>query len=152
MSKFFIAAVIVGVGLVAWYGLERGSFSGMHPAASRSSYTYTYANASEDSIFVTSPHPGDSVKQSIVISGFARGNWYFEAVFPAQVLSSNGAVIGSGQGRAGSDWMTENFVPFTATVDLTAAYIGPATIILKKDNPSGDSSQDASLSFPIIIQ
>jgi hypothetical protein len=48
--------------------------------------------------------------------------------------------------------MTEEFVPFKLQVRVPESYIGPATIILKKDNPSGEVQFDASISFPINIE
>jgi hypothetical protein len=142
---------------VPWYFLTH---QGTSPAAatstpatgSQDAPSYIYKNATNDDIFVHAPHPGQSLTQSFVVTGYARGTWFFEAVFPVEVLNKKGVVIGTAQAKADSDWMTTDFVPFTAEINLKALYNGPATIVLKKDNPSGDPAKDASVSIPVMIQ
>ena len=113
----------------------------------------TNSNQTEkaDLIVVDSPQPNTTVKNTFTISGRARGTWYFEAVFPIVVLDSSGKEIGNAQARATDDWMTENFVPFTAELKLTSPYSGKATLVLKKDNPSGEAERDDALKVPIMI-
>ena len=157
MAKFFLLIIVVaGILLFAGYAFKQGfGASGMGFLGTTTlpaNASYSYANASEDAIFVTSPKPGQSITSTIIIKGFARGNWYFEATFPVIVENDNGLVIGEGHGNAEGDWMTSSFVPFTAEVDLKTPYTGVATIVMKKDNPSGDPAKDASLSFPVILQ
>jgi len=41
-------------------------------------------------------------------------------------------------------------VPFRVTLDV-GAYSGPATLVLKRDNPSGLPENDASISVPIEV-
>lgn len=113
--------------------------------------SFTYVNASADLIRISSPKPGDSVGQTIRVAGEARGPWFFEASFPVQVIDESGTVIGEAPARAEGDSMTNNFVTFTAGIVLTTPYTGSATVILKKDNPSGDPSRDASVSFPVTV-
>jgi hypothetical protein len=48
--------------------------------------------------------------------------------------------------------MTANFIPFRANLKIPTSYIGPATVVLKKDNPSGLPEHEASISFPITIE
>ena len=157
MARLFLVTVIVlGVAVLGWYVLQHGigfsisDYIGGSTISGTPSYTYT--NTSEDSIFITSPKPAADVTSTIVVHGFARGNWYFEAVFPMVVLNQSGLVIGQGQGKAGADWTTNSFVPFTAEVDLQTPYTGAAEVILKNDNASGDPARDASVSFPVIVQ
>jgi hypothetical protein len=158
MMRFFIAAVaLLGFLSVPWYILTH-----RHPAAVAATSTpaaetanpssATYQNATEKDIFVHAPHPGQSLTQSFVVTGYARGTWFFEAVFPVEVRNKKDVVIGTAQGRADSDWMTTDLVPFTAEINLKALYNGPATIVLRKDNPSGDPARDASISIPVMIQ
>ncbi len=112
----------------------------------------TYKNSSKDLIQVDLPYPGAVTGKEFVVSGKARGTWFFEASFPVEVLDSNGNVLFQGPAQAQSEWMTENFVPYKVTVKVPQSYIGPATLILHKDNPSGEPSRDASISFPITIE
>jgi hypothetical protein len=112
----------------------------------------TYINATADLIRVELPFPGAVTGKEFSVIGEARGTWYFEASFPIEVLDSTGNLLATGIAQAQSDWMTENLVPFTANVVVPASYTGPATLVLKKDNPSGLPELDASMSFPITIE
>jgi hypothetical protein len=113
----------------------------------------TYVNASADMIQVDNPYAGAVVGKEFMVTGEARGNWYFEASFPIEIQSENGDVIGGSIGTAEGDWMTEEFVPFKSEmIDLPSAFTGPAWLILKKDNPSGLPENDASVWIPIVVE
>lgn len=113
---------------------------------------YTYRNASSDLIMAEDPEAGTVVGKAFSVSGSARGYWYFEASFPVEVLDRSGNVIATAVAEAQSDWMTEEWVPFMADLKVPDSYIGPATIILRKDNPSGLPEHEASLSYPVVIE
>src|SRR3989338_10159829 len=110
-----------------------------------------YVNSSADLIRVEGPLPDDSLGKTFTVEGEARGFWFFENSFPVEVLDANGVVIGRGLGASREEWMTENFIPFTAPVEIVGEYTGQATLVLKKDNPSGDPDRDASVSFVVSI-
>lgn len=112
----------------------------------------TYINATANNIVVDLPFPGAVTGKEFSIVGKARGTWYFEASFPVKVLDKDGKVIFQHYAEAQSDWMTEEFVPFKVLVKVPQTYTGPATIVLEKDNPSGEAERDASISFPITIE
>lgn len=106
-------------------------------------------------IVVTSPLPNTHASSPIRVTGEARGNWFFEATFPIDVVDWDGRIIGSGYATADGEWMTTEFVPFTATV----TYSLPAeeqnargTIILRKDNPSGLPEHDDALEIPVFLR
>jgi hypothetical protein len=152
-NKKLVIAVLVLVVLVGGYAVLAGVANA--PTVEEGALnagTSAYVNASQDIILVASPQPGESVGQTFSIKGSARGYWYFEASFPIEVRDSNGNVIGQAIAQADGDWMTEDFVPFTAPVELSAPYSGQAIVMLKKDNPSGEPENDASVSFPVVIQ
>ncbi len=113
---------------------------------------FTYDRASTNLIVVEAPLPGAVTGKEFLILGEARGNWYFEASFPVTILDKNGKVLVQTYATALGEWMTENFVPFRAEIEVPQSYIGPATLILSKDNPSGLPENDASVSFPITIE
>lgn len=112
----------------------------------------TYTNASEDIITVESPLPGSVTGKEFLIVGEARGNWYFEASFPVTILDKDGNKLVETHAEAQSEWMTTNFVNYRADIVVPEAYIGEATVVLHKDNPSGLSENDASVSYPIVIE
>ena len=115
--------------------------------------TSTFEIPAQSLIHVSSPTASSSVGGIITVKGEARGAWYFEGSFPLKVLDQNRNSIGAGVAHAEGEWMTANFVPFTASIDVTESkYHGSATLILLKDNPSGLPENDDSVSIPISIQ
>jgi hypothetical protein len=111
----------------------------------------TYNNTTLDQITVDLPYPGAVVGKEFSVIGNVRG-WYFEGSFPVAVLDKDGNTLATGLAQAQSDWMTKDFVAFKADIKISESYIGPATLILKKDNPSDLRQYDASISFPITIK
>lgn len=103
---------------------------------------------------VTTPLPQEVVDaHAFTVTGHARGPWFFEASFPVEVRDPQNNVIGRGIAQADGEWMTTEFVPFTAPITMTpGTYVGPAVLVLIKDNPSGLPEHDDSVSFPIVIQ
>lgn len=102
-----------------------------------------------DRIQVTAPAVGDVVTSPLTIAGKARGPWFFEASFPVKMLDSNNQELGVTTAQAQGDWMTEDFVPFTATVTFTTPTTAMGTLLLQKDNPSGLPENDAALGVPV---
>ena len=111
-----------------------------------------YENASANNIIVELPFPGAVTEKEFSVTGKARGQWYFEASFPIYLLDKGGNVIATGIAQAQGEWMTEEFVSFKATIKAPDSYTGLATLVLKKDNPSGLPEHDASISFPITVE
>lgn len=112
----------------------------------------TYKNATDDMIKVKLPYPGAVTAKKFNVIGTARGTWFFEASFPVKVLDKNGKVLATAIAHAQDEWMTTEFVPFIAEVKVPESYIGPATLILEKDNPSGLAKNAASISFPFTVE
>lgn len=104
-----------------------------------------------DLIVVETPVPGTTISSPLLVRGKARGNWYFEASFPIDVLAADGTVVGQGFATAQGEWMTEEFVPFTGSITFTAPVqeMKSGIIVFKKDNPSGLSEHDDSVSVPV---
>ena len=100
-------------------------------------------------IKVNSPLPESIVKSPLLISGTARGNWYFEASFPIKLIDETGIEIASGIAKAEGDWMTAEFVPFKAEIVFKAPSSKTGKLILKKDNPSGLPQNDDEIIVPV---
>lgn len=103
----------------------------------------------DDLLVVNYPTANAVVESPLTIDGQARGNFYFEAVFPVKLLDANGTVIAQGQAQAQGSWMTTDYVPFTATLTFTKPATDTGTLVLKNDNPSGDPSKDKELDIPV---
>ncbi len=114
---------------------------------------YRYVNASADDIMVSLPYPGAVTGKTFSVIGEARGYWFFEASFPAELKTADGTVLWQGPVTTDAEWMTADFVPFRADIIVSdQSFIGPAVLVLKRDNPSGEPENDASLSFDIIVE
>ncbi|MFH2136829.1 MAG: Gmad2 immunoglobulin-like domain-containing protein [Patescibacteria group bacterium] len=104
-----------------------------------------------DLIKIDSPRPNAIVTSPLEISGQARGTWYFEASFPVKLLDANGNEIPLSPPyiMTTEEWMTEDFVPFKATLEFEAPTTDTGTLVLEKDNPSGLPENDDSLIVPV---
>jgi hypothetical protein len=103
-------------------------------------------------IKVTAPRPNQEVESPLIIEGEARGFWYFEASFPIKIFDGNGKLLGSTIAQAKSEWMTENFVPFSAELDFSFPATELGALVLEKDNPSGLPENSDDLRFPVYFQ
>lgn len=133
------AAVIAVVAAGAWQYFFPRDTSGI-----------VWKNASRDMITLDLIKPGATVLPTFTVTGQARGTWYFEASFPAEVLDKDGNQLVIAPAQAQGEWMTEDFVPFSVELSV-GKYSGPAVLVLRKDNPSGLPENDASVSIPIEI-
>ncbi len=118
-----------------------------------------YIESKADLIRLTSPQPLATVNSPLIIEGEARGYWFFEASFPVSLVNWDGLIIADGIATADGEWMTEEFVPFTAELVFennfapgTPDFMKKGAIILKKDNPSGLPENDDALEVPILFQ
>jgi hypothetical protein len=109
----------------------------------------TVPASKDDLITVSSPLPGATITSPLIITGRARGTWYFEASFPVILKDAAGNILAQTPAQAQGDWMTADYVPFAATLQFTAPAGGQGTLILKKDNPSGQPENDDELSIPV---
>ncbi|MDB5259460.1 MAG: hypothetical protein JWO73_668, partial [Candidatus Taylorbacteria bacterium] len=104
------------------------------PAETGTSTGATAADYS-DLIIATNPKPNQLITSPLVITGKARGTWFFEATFPAVLLDANGKEIARMPIRAEGEWMTNEFVPFKTTFTFAKPATKTGTLVLKKDNP-----------------
>lgn len=122
----------------------------------------SYTNASPD-LIRANIDAGERVSSPLTVTGEARGFWFFEASFPVALTDWDGHIIAEVPAEAqldpsdpSSTWMTEEFVPFKATLtfDIPPGPGGPVnrgTLILMRDNPSGLPHHDAALEIPIVF-
>ncbi len=102
-----------------------------------------------DLILLTTPQPNQKISLPLTIKGKARGSWFFEASFPVKLIDEGGFEIAAGNAKAQGDWMTEDFVPFTANLSGVTPKGNKGTLILEKSNPSGLPENSDQLEVPV---
>jgi hypothetical protein len=106
-------------------------------------------NEKEDLIKVENPQPSQEISSPIVITGEARGSWFFEASFPIKLLDEDGNIIQETFAQAEGDWMTEEFVPFESVMIFSISGDQDGTLVLEKDNPSGLPENKDEIRIPV---
>ena len=112
-------------------------------------YTESLRPVDGDTIHVTNPLQNYLIQSPLIITGEAKGSWYFEGSFPIRLIDANGKEIVSSNVQAKSNWMTTDFVPFEAKIIFSTPVTETGTLILEKDNPSGLPQKNNSISIPI---
>lgn len=95
------------------------------------------------SVVLYDPVGGETISSPLVLAGEALGTWYFEGSFPIELQDKNAVTIAQTVAQAQGDWMTEEFVPFTATLTFDKSETDTGALLFRKDNPSGDPDLDA---------
>jgi len=103
-------------------------------------------------IQIDNPRPNQIIESPLFIKGKARGNWYFEADFPVKLFDDNGFLLGITPAQALEGWMTEDFVPFNATLLFAVPSTPKGRLILEKDNPSGLPEHADELIIPVYFK
>lgn len=100
-------------------------------------------------IQIDTPAENSQIASPLTITGKVPGSWSFEASFPVVLKDSNGTTIAQGPAQLQGDWMTEEQVPFTATLTFAAPATASGFLILQRDNPSGLPENDDSISIEV---
>ncbi len=139
-----IAALIIGV-LVIGVAVYIGWTSPTMPEG----YAVPSAEPTHPLIRVSDPKTNAVITSPLMVSGEARGYWFFEASFPVKLLDGTGKEIAIKPVQAQGEWMTENFVPFEGTLEFDVPTTASGTIVFQKDNPSGLPKHDDEFRIPI---
>jgi spore germination protein GerM len=110
---------------------------------------YNTNSSAQGDIQVTQPLPGETVTSPLTIEGRAKGNWFFEAVFPVQIVDQDNNQIGYGNAEAIGDWQSENYVNFSAQIIFTKGTATDGFIVLQNANPSGLKDLEKESRIPI---
>lgn len=139
----WIVLFVLVVSIIGWLKF------GFRVSAPALSCLYADAAKRIETICVNKLQPNALVVSPLKITGHARGTWYFEASFPIQLLDQTGTVLAQVPAQSQGNWMTEDLVPFTATLNFATPATDTGMLVLKKDNPSGLPQNDAALTVPI---
>lgn len=112
----------------------------------------TYTSEKGVSMVVTKPAERARVASPLTIEGKVPGSWSFEAQFSVQLRDSSGAVIAQSPASLQGDWMTDQLVPFTATLNFTSPRSKEGTLRLEKANPSDLPANSDSVSIPVTFE
>jgi len=104
-----------------------------------------------DKIIVNDIPENTEISSPLVITGQARGFWFFEASFPVALEDATGQTIAFSIAQADGEWMTEDFVPFATTLTFGSTTSTTGTLVFKKNNPSGLPENDDELRIPVKI-
>jgi hypothetical protein len=102
-----------------------------------------------DLIKVDNPLPNQKINSPVKIKGKARGIWYFEGDFPIAIVDNEGNIIVESYATAKDEWMTEDFVPFEATITYDQPSVENGYMVFQRDNPSGLPENEMELRVPI---
>lgn len=152
-KRYFVLILIIFFGFIFW-ALLRGVDAPTAPRPTPDATLTPEAPAAQkdDLIVVDTPRAGSQVASPLIVKGRARGNWYFEGSFPITLTDWDGKIIAEGYATAQGEWMTTEYVPFTASIKYELPPETPyrrGFLILHKDNPSDDPALDNSLELQV---
>ena len=73
----------------------------------------------KEGILISSPKRNETIKSPLIIEGEAKGFWFFEAQFTAELYDAKGNFLGRAILTAQKNWMSEDFVPFEGNLIFT---------------------------------
>lgn len=136
--------------LVGWFLFKPDNKSNL-PTTTPSAQTQTseYKSIKGEIIKVDAPRANAKVSSPLTIKGEIKGNWSFEGSFPVSLQDANGKVLVESFATLNGEWMTTDYVPFTANLIFAQPSTTTGKIILKKDNPSDQRELDDSTEIPV---
>jgi hypothetical protein len=161
MKKRIIVIIVVLVALGACLWLCGGATSdGNSIGQGEINSSAEKLDVYNDIIRVDTPATGNTVSSPLMISGIARGNWFFEATCPVVLADWDGRIIAESYAQVAHDvdWMTTDFVPFAAELRFESPYTSGdpdfmrnGTLIIQKDNPSGLPEYDDAVEIGVVF-
>jgi hypothetical protein len=114
--------------------------------------TVRVGDCRSDQIAMDLPKRDAVIASPLEVHGRARGTWFFEGDFPLVLLDGHGNLVAHGFATAQGEWMTTEFVPFSAVLRFESPEPGPGRLILQKDNPSDRRELDDALVVPVFFK
>lgn len=99
-------------------------------------------------IRIAQPLAGEVLSSPYEVRGWAPGTWFFEANLPIKLVDATGQLVAITGAMTSEEWMTEDLVPFSGTLEFSGVS-GRGELIIMKDNPSGLPEYDAEVRLPI---
>lgn len=122
-----------------------GSYVGRIPPDCK----FDFCPGEEEGILISLPKPDEKIKSPLNIKGEARGSWFFEAEFLAELYDSNDNLLGKTILTAKKDWMTEDFVPFEGELNFAQPLTAFGVLKFLSANPSGLPENQKVFEVPV---
>jgi hypothetical protein len=135
----FLIIFLILNGMISWYYFKTIDPVGVGPAVY------------DEYVRVDDLEAGDVVSSPLVLTGEARGTWFFEASFVVRVEDDAGNELGYGVATAEGNWMTEEFVPFSMWITFDPGGATQGKLVFVKDNPSGLVEFDDAVEIPVLF-
>lgn len=112
--------------------------------------TREYQSAKGVTVFINNWAYNREVTSPLTITGQVPGSWSHEGVFPISIVYQDDIGLPGTTAELQGDWMTDELVPFTATLTFDDTLIGDeGVIVLRNANPSGMPANDDSLGLEV---
>ncbi|OIO45805.1 hypothetical protein COX24_00590 [bacterium (Candidatus Gribaldobacteria) CG23_combo_of_CG06-09_8_20_14_all_37_87_8] len=105
-----------------------------------------------DWVILNAPKENELVISPVLIEGKAKGTWFFEGSFPAKLYDEQGELLSVAIASSKGEWMTEDYVDFTAQMTFLVTTTTQAKLVLERDNPSGLTELDKSVEFSLVLK
>lgn len=103
----------------------------------------------KEGILIFLPKRNEKIKSPLKIEGQAKGFWFFEAQFIAELFDDNGNLLGTAVLTAKDDWVTENFVAFGGNLEFNQPSVSSGKLKFLSANPSGLVENQRTFELPI---
>ncbi|GIW65517.1 MAG: hypothetical protein KatS3mg094_036 [Candidatus Parcubacteria bacterium] len=100
-------------------------------------------------IIIFNPKENQKISSPLLIQGKARGTWFFEAEFNAELYDDENNLLGKAILTAKSDWMTEDFVNFEGELNFKKPTTKLGKLIFLSANPSGLPEHQKIYKLPV---
>ena len=116
---------------------------------SEDQFNTSYISEQGVTIEVTEPMSNQVVTSPMGVTGEVPGNWSFEASFPIKLYDANRTLVAEAAAQIVGDWMTEELVPFSATIPFDQPSTETGYLVLENANPSGIDEYKDEVEIPI---
>jgi len=103
----------------------------------------------KEGIIIESPKENEKIKNPLKIRGKARGNWFFEGEFTAELYDENENYLGKAILTAKDNWTTEDFVMFEGVLEFFNPKTDFGKLRFLSSNPSGLPEHQKIFELPI---
>ncbi|MCX7779025.1 MAG: GerMN domain-containing protein [Patescibacteria group bacterium] len=103
----------------------------------------------DEGLVVYQPQINEKIKSPLKIKGEAKGFWFFEAEFRAELYDENENFLGRAILTARDDWMTEGFVPFEGELNFSSPSTTTGILKFLSANPSGLTENQKIFELPV---